>query len=76
MEIRELGPAESAPVSLLMQEYAFQATPASADLVQALERRQRFYAGNLTLVAQEDGDAVAQVAGIPMRQHVRGAGRP
>jgi predicted acetyltransferase len=76
MEIRELGAADRASVSLPMQEYAFQATPANADLVQALERRQRFYEGNLTLVAREDGDAVAQADGLPMRQNVRGAVYP
>jgi predicted acetyltransferase len=76
MEIRELGAAERASVSLPMQEYAFQATPANADLAQALERRQRFYEGNLTLVAEEDGDAVAQADGLPMRQNVRGAVYP
>jgi predicted acetyltransferase len=72
MEIRELGAAERASVSLPMQEYAFQATPASPELARSLERRQRFYAGNLTLVAEEDGAAVAQVDGLPMRQNVRG----
>jgi predicted acetyltransferase len=76
MEIRELSAAERASVSLPMQEYAFQATPANADLAQALERRQRFYEGNLTLVAEEDGDAVAQADGLPMRQNVRGAVYP
>ena len=71
MEMREIDAAERASVSLPMQAYAFQATPASDDLVKRLERRQRFYAGNLTLVAEEDGAAVAQVDGLPMRQNVR-----
>jgi len=76
MEIREIDAAELASVSLPMQAYAFQSTPASAELVRALERRQCFYAGNLTLVAEEDGDAVAQVDGLPMRQNVRGTVYP
>src|ERR1700753_1828129 len=76
MEMREIGAAERASVSLPMQAYAFQATPASDDLVNRLERRQCFYAGNLTLVAEEDGAAVAQVDGLPMRQNVRGVVYP
>ena len=76
MEIRELGAAERVPLSLPMQAYAFQATPPNAELVKALERRQRFYAGNLTLVAEEDGDPVAQADALPMRQNVRGAVYP
>ena len=76
MEIREIGAAERVPLSLPMQAYAFQATPPNAELVKALERRQRFYAGNLTLIAEEDGDPVAQADGLPMRQNVRGTVYP
>jgi hypothetical protein len=45
-------------------------------LVQALEQRQRFYEGNLTLVAEEDGDLVAEASAPPMRQNVRGTVYP
>ena len=76
MKIREVGAAERASVSLPVQAYAFQSTPASDELLQALERRQRFADGNLTLVAEEDGAAVAQVDGLPMRQNVRGTVLP
>jgi len=76
MEIREVGAAERVPVSLPMQAYAFQATPPNAELVKALEGRQRFYEGNLTLVAEENGDPVAQADGLPMRQNVRGTVYP
>jgi predicted acetyltransferase len=76
MEIREIGAAERVAVSLPLQAYAFQSTPASDQLVKALERKQRFYDGNLTLVAEEDGAAVAQVDGLPMRQNVRGTVYP
>src|SRR5882724_1136563 len=76
MEIREIGAAERTLVSLPIQAYAVQPTPASGELVKALERRQRFYDGNLTLVAEEDGDPVAQADGLPMRQNVRGTVYP
>jgi predicted acetyltransferase len=76
MELRAIEPGERASVSLPLQAYAFQATPPSGELVAALDRRQRFYEGNLTLVAEEDGDAVAQADGLPMRQNVRGTVYP
>ena len=67
MKIREAGAAERASLGLPVQAYAFQSTPASEELLQALARRQRFADGNLTLVAEEDGAAVAQADGLPMR---------
>lgn len=76
MKIREVGAAERASLGLPVQAYAFQSTPASEELLQALERGQRFADGNLTLVAEEDGAAVAQVDGLPMRQNVRGTVLP
>lgn len=76
MEIREIDAAERAAVSLPIQVYAFQATPASAELIAAMAGRGRFHEGDLTLVAEEDGAALAAASGMPMRQNVRGTVYP
>lgn len=76
MEIRAIDAAERASVSVPLQVYAFQATPASAEFLAGLAGWQRFAEGNLTLVAEADGIAVAQADGLPMRQNVRGAVYP
>jgi predicted acetyltransferase len=76
MEIREIGAAERASVSLPIQVYAFQPTPASGELLAALAGRQPFHEGDLSLAAEEDGVAVATANGMPMLQNVRGAVYP
>jgi predicted acetyltransferase len=76
MEIREIAADERASASLPVQAYAFSATPVSAPLADRLARNGRFYAGNLTLVAEEDGVPVADASAIPMRQNVRGTVYP
>ena len=76
MEIRDVDAAERASVSLPLQVYAFQATPASDAQAAVFAGRHRFHEGNLTLVAEENGAAVAAADGIPMRQNVRGAVYP
>ena len=70
MKIRQLD-ADSA-VSLPIQMYAFRASPVGAPL----ENSQQYNEGNVTLVAEEDGAAVAAVSAIPMRQNVRGGVYP
>jgi predicted acetyltransferase len=72
MKIRELTADERSEISLPIQAYAFQASPADDRLAETLRRNQRYYAGNVTLVAEEDGVAMADASAIPMRQNVRG----
>jgi predicted N-acetyltransferase YhbS len=72
VEIRELDGDERSAVSLPVQAYAFQSSPADEGLTEALRRNQRYYEGNVTLVVEENGVAMADASGIPMRQNIRG----
>jgi predicted N-acetyltransferase YhbS len=76
MEIRQIEAAERQAVSMPVQAYAFQPSPAPAELVRRLEDVQRYYEGNVTLVAEDDGVAVAEVSAIPMQQNLRGVVYP
>jgi predicted acetyltransferase len=72
MKIRQIEATERADVSLPVQAYGFQPSPAASELTQRLRDVQRYYKENVTLVAEEDGVAVAEASAIPMRQNVRG----
>ena len=76
MEIRQIEAAERQAVSMPVQAYAFQPSPAAGELAQRLQDVQRYYEGNVTLVAEDDGVAVAEVSAIPMQQNVRGGVYP
>jgi predicted acetyltransferase len=72
VDIRELAGDERSVVSLPIQAYAFQPSPPGEEAAEALRRNQRYYEGNVTLVAEEGGVALADASAIPMRQNVRG----
>jgi predicted acetyltransferase len=76
MKIRELSADERAEISLPIQAYAFQRSPADKGLAGLLRLNQRYYEGNVTLVAEEDGVALADASAIPMRQNIRGVVYP
>jgi hypothetical protein len=57
---------------LPIQAYAFQSSPPDDGLTETLRRNQQYYKGNITLVAEEDGVALADASAIPMRQNIRG----
>ncbi len=76
MKIRELGADERSAISLPIQAYAFQRSPADDGLAETLRRYQRYYEGNITLLAEEDGVPLADATAIPMRQNVRGTVYP
>jgi GNAT superfamily N-acetyltransferase len=61
---------------LPIQTYAFQASPPDDRLAERLRGNQDYYAGNVTLLAEEDGVAVADASAIPIRQNVRGCVYP
>ncbi|MDP9791665.1 putative acetyltransferase [Catenuloplanes nepalensis] len=75
MEIRQITEDEAARV-LPVRAYAFEATPLAPQRIEELNRFMSFRLKNTTLVAEEDGEVVASVAGIPMRQNVRGVVHP
>lgn len=76
MKIRQLTAGERAEVSLPIQTYAFQASPPADRAAEPLRRNQDYQAGNVTLVVEEDGVAVADATAIPMRQNIRGSVYP
>jgi predicted acetyltransferase len=72
MKIRQIEAAERPTVSLPVQAYAFESSPAAGEMAQRMRDFQRYTDENVTLVAEEDGVAVAAASAIPMRQNVRG----
>ena len=76
MKIRQITADERADVSFPVQEYAFSASPADEQLRQKRRGRQDYSKGNVTLVAEEDGVAMASASAIPMLQNVRGTVYP
>ncbi|GAB7044800.1 hypothetical protein JCM9533A_86510 [Catenuloplanes niger JCM 9533] len=75
MEIRQITADETARV-LPVRAYAFEATPLAPQRVEELTRFMSFRSQNTTLVAEADGEVLASVSGIPMRQNVRGVVHP
>ena len=76
MKIRQLTADERAEVSLPIQTYAFQASPPADRAAETLRKNQDYQVGNVTLVVEEDGVAVADATAIPMRQNIRGSVYP
>src|SRR2546423_12333949 len=76
MKIRQLDVEERAALASPLQAYAFQPTPLTPDAAQRQRDGQRYRAGDLTLVTEEDGATMAVVSSIPMRQNVRGPRYP
>lgn len=76
VKVRRIGADERSAISLPIQAYAFQASPVPDDALDRLRSDQRYYQEHVTLVAEVDGDAVADASAIPMRQNVRGAVYP
>jgi predicted N-acetyltransferase YhbS len=73
MKIRQIGADERVALSLPIQLYAFQPSPVTDSELGKLRATQRYYEGHVTLVAEEDGVALADVSAVPMRQNVRGS---
>ena len=72
MKIRQIDAAERLTVSLPVQAYGFEPSPAAGETTQRTQDYLRYLEENVTLVAEEDGVAVAAASAIPMRQNVRG----
>jgi hypothetical protein len=58
MKIRQIGADERAALSLPIQSYAFQPSPVSDSELEKLRAKQRYYEGEVTRVAEEDGVAL------------------
>lgn len=76
MRIRELGPGELPAVSLPITTYAFRTSPPDADTAERLRSSQHYFDGDITLVAEENGEALAVTSVVPMRQNLRGTVYP
>lgn len=72
MRIREIGAGERPGLSVPIQMYAFDESPASDDVIASLRKDERYYESVITLLAEEDGKPAACATGIPMRQNIRG----
>jgi GNAT superfamily N-acetyltransferase len=72
MKIRRLGDDERPTISMPLQEYGFQPSPAGGSDLARLCDAQQYYKGNITLIVEDHGTALAEVSAIPMRQNVRG----
>lgn len=72
MQIRRLASDERLTQRTLPGWYAFSPSPASPDLVTELRARQKYYVDDITVVAEENGEAVVSASMVPMRQNVRG----
>lgn len=75
MEIRQIA-ADEVDRILPIRVYAFEATPLTPERTDELARFMSVRIKNTTLIAEEDGEILASVAGIPMRQNVRGVVHP
>jgi predicted acetyltransferase len=72
MEIRQVTADERTDTMFPLQSYAFMPSPwPDADRA-TYARRMRYYQTAVSLVAEEDGQALAGVGAFPMRQNVRG----
>ncbi|GAA2669704.1 GNAT family N-acetyltransferase [Actinoplanes palleronii] len=72
MKIREIT-ADERPATLFpLQAYAFMPSPWDDDLAEKYRQRMRYFTTTTCLIAEEDGETLAGVAALPMRQNVRG----
>ena len=72
MQIRQITAAERTDLMFPLQVYAFEPTPAGDEARERYRRRMAFHGTATSLVAAEDGQVLACVGGLPMRQNVRG----
>ena len=72
MEFRQISAAERTEAMFPLQTYAFLPSPWPADEEEAYRRRTPFFETTVSLVAEEEGRALACVAALRMQQNVRG----
>jgi predicted N-acetyltransferase YhbS len=72
MNFRQISAAERTAIMFPLQAYAFTPSPWPAADEEANARRMRFFESTVSLVAEEEGQALAAVAAFRMRQNVRG----
>lgn len=76
MEIRQVGADERAATMFPLQAYAFTSSPWTEADVARFRDAEPYERDRVSFVAEEGGESLAGVAGIPMRQNVRGVVHP
>jgi predicted N-acetyltransferase YhbS len=71
VKIRQIDVSEWAERTVPVWAYAFTPSP-SADMREQMAGNQPYYAADITMIAEDDGAAVASASAVPMRQNVRG----
>jgi predicted acetyltransferase len=72
MEIRQISADERTDTMFPLQAYAFDASPWAPAVADTYRRRMAYYRTAVSLIAEEDGQALAGVGAFPMQQNVRG----
>ena len=72
MDFRQITAAERTATMFPLQAYAFMPSPWPAEDQEAYRERMRFYETAVSLIAEEEGRALAGVAAFRMQQNVRG----
>nr|WP_296074398.1 GNAT family N-acetyltransferase [uncultured Actinoplanes sp.] len=72
MNFRQITAAERTATMFPLQTYAFMPSPWPEEEEAAYARRMRFFDSAVSLIAEEEGRALAGVAALRMRQNVRG----
>src|SRR4051794_18611036 len=72
MQIRQITADERTTTMWPLQAYAFLPSPWTDEQTEAYRRRMAHFASCVSLIAEEDGQALAGVAAFPMRENLRG----
>ncbi|GIM94215.1 GNAT family N-acetyltransferase [Paractinoplanes toevensis] len=72
MDFRQISAAERTTTMFPLQSYAFMPSPWSPADEETYRKRMRFHETTVNLIAEEDGQTLAGVAALRMRQNVRG----
>lgn len=76
MEIRQVTAEERLATMFPLQTYAFMPSPWTEEAEEAYRGFTPYNSGTVSLVAEEDGETLAGVAALPMRQNLRGVVHP
>lgn len=72
MQIRQITAAERVGTTWPLGAYAFMPSPWTDQETEAFRERMAYFATATTLIAEEDGQALACAVALPMRENLRG----
>jgi predicted acetyltransferase len=76
MKIRRISSEERFETTFPLGAYAFTPSPAPVDELEKARQATPYGVGNVAMVAEDDGEALATAMAIPMRQNLRGSVYP